>query len=183
MSEDQSKHGRRLGCLLLAIAPLVIVLILYEALYYNPIRLIDERQLADALGNGLLSECDTLLAHSGNDSSRPSIDQWPAVIRKLHPRGVFVYPRKPRVVYIELWKNYREWEAHSILGIWMEKGACGFSLIVYANAPTDDPPERGNDEPLVPYYMRKVADRVYLQYPKRMEVKVLKHTDLVRLGK
>lgn len=182
MSEDQSKHRRRMGCLLLAIAPVVIVLIVYETLYYNPIRLIDKRQLADALGNGLLAECDTLLAQSGTDSFRPPRDQWPIVIRKLHPRGVFVYPRKPQVVYIELWKNYREWEAHSILGIWMEKGACGFSLIVYANTPTDDPPERGNDEPLMPYYMRKVADRVYLQYPKRMEVKILKHTDLVRLG-
>jgi hypothetical protein len=34
--------------------PYVIVLILYKALYYNPIHLIDKRQLIDALDNDVV---------------------------------------------------------------------------------------------------------------------------------
>ena len=170
---------RRVGCLLLSLTPIVLLLLVSQLDYSNPMRLTDRQHLEDALSRGLVVECDAFLASTNTAHYRPARNKWPSAIRTLHPRSVDVYPRKPKVVGIALWKNYREWERNSILGLWTEKGSCSISLIVYATHPDEDQPERGNSKPLIPYFTRKVADRVYLRYPKRMQSNVVKYTDLV----
>ena len=166
---------------MLCLAPIALAVGLYLLLYYNPMLLVDRRGLAAAMDNGLFAECDALMAPKVSDGYyRPPANQWPEAIARMRPRGVFVSTRSQQVV-IELWKNYREWEANSILGIWIDKGGCGISLIVCPKDKSCTDEERGNTEPLCPIYTRKVADRVYLQYPKRLQREVARHTDLFRL--
>lgn len=176
----QKPVRRRAGCLLLILSPFALLFLVYQAAYYNPMRLSNRNHLAKALKGGLIAECDRFIASTNTDSYRPARSEWPPAIRGLHPRGVFVYPRQPDQVYIELWKNYREWERNSLLGLWTEKGACGVSLIVYANGPDEAEIDRRNADSLVPNFTRRVDERIYLQYPKRMEQTVAMHTDLFR---
>ena len=168
MNEVKSKTKRRVGCLLLSLTSIALLLLVYQLAYYNPMRLTDRQHLEDALSRGLVAECDAFLASTNTAHYRPARNQWPSAIRTLHPRSVDVHPRKPKVVGIALWKNYREWERNSILGVWTEHGGCSISLIVYATHPDEDQLVRDNSNPLVPYFTRKVADRVYLRYPQKM---------------
>jgi hypothetical protein len=179
---EERKHRRRkiFGCLTLCLTPISLAVGLYFLLYYNPMRLVDRRSLAATIENGLLAECDALLAQKKSDGYyRLPANQWPKTLVRMQPRGVFVSTGSQ--VSIELWKNYREWEDSSILGIWTAKGGCGISLIVCSREELSTNLERGNSDPQCPYYTRKVAERVYLEYPKRLQREVAKHTDLFHL--
>jgi len=181
MKERLYKRRKIIISLALWLAPIALGAGLFFLLYYNPIRLVDRRGLVFATYNGLFTECDALLAQNASDGYyHLPANQWPKTIVSMRPRGVFV-SRSSQQVSIALWKNYREWEANSILGIWMDKGGCAISLIVYPREELSTNEERGNNDPQCPYYIRKVSDRVYLEYPKRLQRKVAMHTDLFHL--
>ena len=184
MSADASKRKHRIGCLLWVVSPLVALFVLYEALFYNPLRLVSRRQLDEALRTGLLAECDRMMDRNAKDSWGIRKEEWAAPIRTLRPRdvGLNVQDGKPYAVSLVLWKNYRDWQAYTVLGLWIDKGAEVIALRINANG---DPEEATladvNDDLACRYFTRRVSNRVYLDYPKAMQREVVKHTDLISL--
>jgi hypothetical protein len=140
-------------------------------------RFVGWRGLTAALNNGLLEECDGLLCERERIKTKVygyyTIDKYPPAIASLRPRYVGV--GDDASVHIYLWANHVR-KLEKTFG----KGE-PISLEIYKNRQIDPKLMSENEDTGVPYFRRKIVDRVYFCYPKRWEEKVLKHTDLAEL--
>jgi hypothetical protein len=176
---DTNIQSCRRMCLLGCLLPVSILILMLGACYflffYNPMWLVDRRGLTAALNNGLLEECDDLLREREEIKSRVcgyyTIDKYPPAIASLRPRYVGV--GDDASVHIYLWANHVR-RLEKIFG----KGE-PISLEIYKDRQIESQIACMNEDRYVPYFRRKIVDRVYFCYPKRWEGKVRKHTDLI----